>query len=351
MKILVTGAAGFIGFYLVKKLVSLGHSVTGIDNINEYYDVNLKIARLFQSGIKQEEIQYGKKIKSANLSNYFFIKLDLIDRENLFSLFSEEQFECVCNMAAQAGVRYSIENPYAYTDSNISGFLNILEACRSYAIKHLVFASSSSVYGLNEKVPFSVTDTADHPVSLYAATKRANELMAHAYSHLFNIPSTGFRFFTVYGPWGRPDMAYFKFARAILDNRPIEIYNNGNMLRDFTYIDDIADGIVRAISRVPSRNTDFDAKEPVPSQSSAPFVLYNLGNNKPEKLTDFVASLENALGRKAEKIYLGMQAGDIPVTAADIDVTRKELGWQPKTSIDEGLKLFADWFLKYNDAV
>jgi len=347
MKILVTGTAGFIGFHLVKKLISLGHFVTGIDNINDYYDINLKYARLSQSGIKWEEIHYGEKTASASMPGYCFLKLDLTDRENIFSLFREEKFDCVCNLAAQAGVRYSLENPYSYTDSNICGFLNILEACKKFGVKHLVFASSSSVYGLNEKVPFSVTDTVDHPISLYAATKRANELMAHTYSYLFNIPVTGLRFFTVYGPWGRPDMAYYKFARAIFDDKPIEVYNNGNMLRDFTYIDDVTEGIAAAINRIPSRNAQFNAREPAPSQSPAPFVLYNLGNNRPEKLTDFIASLEKSLGRKAEKVYLGMQAGDVPVTMADIDATKRDLDWEPKTSIDEGLKLFVDWFLSY----
>jgi UDP-glucuronate 4-epimerase len=351
VKILVTGTAGFIGFHLVKKLISLGHSVIGIDSINDYYDVKLKYARLLHSGIKNEEIEYGKKTGSVCLSNYFFVKLDITDREKLTALFAEEEFDCVCNLAAQAGVRYSLENPHAYTDSNICGFLNVLEACRLYAVKHLVFASSSSVYGLNEKVPFSVTDTTDHPASLYAATKKAYELMAHTYSHLYNIPATGLRFFTVYGPWGRPDMAYFKFTRAIFENTPIEIYNNGNMLRDFTYIDDIVEGILAAISRVPQANKAFNALEPVPSLSSAPFTLYNLGNSRPEKLMDFIEVLESALGRQAEKKYLGMQAGDVPVTMADIDITRRDLGWEPKTSIAEGLKLFVDWFLKYNDTV
>ena len=351
MKILVTGAAGFIGFHLTEKLAGMGHFVVGIDNINDYYDVNLKYARLVHSGIMREKIEYGKKTGSACLSNYFFIKLDLTDCEGVRALFAGEKFDCVCNLAAQAGVRYSLENPYAYTGSNIEGFLNILEACRLHSVRHLVFASSSSVYGLNEKFPFSVTDTADHPVSLYAATKRANELMAHTYSHLFNIPSTGLRFFTVYGPWGRPDMAYYKFARTIVDNKPIEIYNNGNMLRDFTYIDDVVEGITAAIGRIPAKNPHFNAREPVPCESAAPFALYNLGNSRPEKLTDFILSLENALGRKAEKAYIGMQAGDIPVTMADIDATRRDLGWEPKTSIDDGLKLFAEWFLKYYDAV
>ena len=347
MKILVTGAAGFIGFYLAEKLVSLGHNAIGIDNINNYYDVNLKYARLSHSGIKREEIEYGKKAHSATLPGYSFIKLDITDREKLFTVFAEEKFDCVCNLAAQAGVRYSLENPYAYIESNISGFINILESCRLTAIKHLVFASSSSVYGLNEKTPFSVTDTTDHPVSLYAATKRANELMAHTYSHLYGIPCTGLRFFTVYGPWGRPDMAYYKFANSIVDNKPIEIYNNGNMSRDFTYIDDIVDGITAAVNHIPAKNSHFNAKEPAPSQASAPCAIYNLGNNRPVKLTDFIEMLENSLGRKAEKVYLGMQSGDVQTTMADIDVTRKELYWEPKTSIEDGLKLFTDWFMRY----
>jgi len=335
MKILVTGAAGFIGFYLAEKLFSLGHTVIGIDNINDYYDVNLKFARLSRSGIQKDEIQYGKPVQSSTLSGYVFVKLDLTDNEALASLFAKEKFDCVCNMAAQAGVRYSLENPHAYIDSNISGFLNILEACRAYGVKKLVYASSSSVYGMNEKTPFSVNDAADYPISLYAATKRANELMAYTYSHLFDIHSTGLRFFTVYGPWGRPDMAYYKFAVSILNNKPIEIYNNGDMLRDFTYIDDIIEGIIAAVDNV----------------SKKEFVIYNLGNNRPEKLTDFIETLEIALGRKAEKKYLGMQHGDVPVTMADIDITRAELGWQPKTSIADGLKLFAQWFLDFNNTI
>jgi UDP-glucuronate 4-epimerase len=332
MKILVTGAAGFIGFYLAKKLSGLGHDVVGIDNINDYYDVNLKYARLARSGVQKDSIEYGKQVVSSALSGYVFVKLDLTDNEALSSLFAKEKFDCVCNMAAQAGVRYSLEKPRAYIDSNISGFLNILEACRTHNVKNLVYASSSSVYGGNEKTPFSVDDAVDHPISLYAATKRANELMAYTYSHLFNIRSTGLRFFTVYGPWGRPDMAYYKFADAILNNKPIEVYNNGDMLRDFTYIDDIIDGVTSAVDNV-SRNG---------------FAVYNLGNNRPEKLTDFIMTLENALGRKAEKKYLGMQAGDVPVTMADIGLTTAELGWRPKTAINEGLKLFTDWFLEYN---
>ena len=336
MKILVTGTAGFIGFHLAEKLVSLGHSVVGIDNINDYYDVKLKYARLRQSGIEESEIEYGAKIPSATLPAYSFAKLDLTDTGNLFSLFAEEQFDCVCHLAAQAGVRYSLENPRAYIDSNISGFFNILEACRARSVKHLVYASSSSVYGINEKIPFAVTDAADHPASLYAATKKSNELMAHSYSHLFGIPCTGLRFFTVYGPWGRPDMAYYKFARAIVNGDPIEVYNHGEMSRDFTYIDDIIDGVVAAIERVPPAR-------PIP------FVLYNLGNNRPEKLTDFVETLEKALGRAGEKVYLGMQAGDVPVTMADISSTRADLGWEPKTALDNGIKQFIQWFLEYHE--
>ena len=334
MKILVTGTAGFIGFFLAKKLVSLGHSVIGIDNINDYYDVKLKYARIRESGIEQEKIEYGIKIDSAALPSYSFIKLDLTDREKLFSLFAAERFDCVCNLAAQAGVRYSLQNPYAYIDSNINGFINILEACRAYSIKHLIYASSSSVYGKNEKTPFSVTDTTDSPVSLYAATKKSNELMAYTYSHLFNIPCTGLRFFTVYGPWGRPDMAYYKFARAIMENKPIEVYNHGDMLRDFTYIDDIIDGTILAAQHIPRG-------------SPAPFALYNLGNNNPEKLIDFIETLETHLGRKAEKTYLAMQPGDVPATMADIDSARKDLGWKPKTAIGDGLRQFTRWFLEY----
>jgi len=334
MKILVTGAAGFIGFHLAEKLVSLGHSVVGIDTINDYYNVELKYARLLHSGIKREKINYGKKVQSEATLEYSFIKLDITDRDVLFNLFTQERFDCVCNFAAQAGVRYSLENPYAYIDSNISGFLNILQACRLHQIKHLVFASSSSVYGTNEKTPFAVTDFTDNPVSIYAATKKSNELMAHTYSHLFNIPCIGLRFFTVYGPWGRPDMAYYKFAAAIMNNKPIEVYNYGDMLRDFTYIDDVIDGVVSAIKNIPHN-------------SPTPFALYNLGNNQPEKLTDFIQTLEQALGHTAEKVYREMQPGDVPATMADIDLTRKALDWYPKTRINVGLKLFAAWFLKH----
>ena len=334
MKILVTGSAGFIGFHLVKKLISLGHTVIGIDNINDYYDINLKYDRLLHSGIQQNLIQYGTKVKSVSLAEYYFIKLDLTDYEGMLKLFSEEQFDSVCNLAAQAGVRYSIENPHSYIESNIKGFLNILELSKIHLIKHLVYASSSSVYGLNENLPFSVTDPVDRPISLYAATKRSNELMAHTYSYLYNIPITGLRFFTVYGSWGRPDMSYFKFADLIYNNKPIEIYNNGNMKRDFTFINDIINGIVLAINNIPIN-------------LPCPFVIFNLGNNKPEKLLDFINILENELGKKAKKIYLELQPGDVPVTMANIDYTKKMLKWEPETSIKDGLKSFVEWFLEY----
>lgn len=334
MKILVTGAAGFIGFHLALKLSQSGHTVIGLDNINDYYDVNLKYARLKISGIDKEKINYNKIIKSACLLSYSFIKLDLTDKENLFLLFKNENFDYVCNLAAQAGVRYSLENPYSYIDSNINGFMNILEACRYEKIKHLIFASSSSVYGMNEKIPFSTEDRTDNPVSLYAATKKSNELMAYTYSYLFKIPCTGLRFFTVYGPWGRPDMAYYKFTKSISKNMPIDVYNHGDMLRDFTYIDDIINGIILSFNQNNLNN-------------NIPFIIYNLGNNKPEKLNNFIEILESHLGISAQKNYLDMQAGDVIATMADIDKTRENLDWQPTTSIDDGLKLFVDWYKNY----
>jgi UDP-glucuronate 4-epimerase len=306
----------------------------GIDNINDYYDVKLKYLRLKVSGIDKNKISYGSKVPSTTFSQYVFIKLDLNDREKILQLFAEEQFDCVCNLAAQAGVRYSIDNPYSYIDSNINGFINILESCRHQKIKHLVYASSSSVYGLNEKTPFSVTDKTDNPISLYAATKKSNELMAFTYSHLYNIPCTGLRFFTVYGPWGRPDMAYYKFVNAILENKHIEVFNNGELQRDFTYIDDIIEGVLSAIEHIPSGH-----------------IVYNLGNNRPEKLMFFIETLENILDKKAEKIFLGMQAGDVLTTFSDIEETRKNLSWQPKTSIEVGLKLFADWYIEYQNCI
>ncbi|RKZ55635.1 MAG: capsular biosynthesis protein CpsI [Candidatus Parabeggiatoa sp. nov. 2] len=328
-KILVTGAAGFIGSHLVKRLLERGDEVVGLDNLNDYYDVNLKKARLSQL---------------ENHQNFRFIKLDLANREGMAELFAREKFQRVVNLAAQAGVRYSIENPYAYVDSNIVGFVNLLEGCRHHGVEHLVFASSSSVYGLNTKMPFSVHHNVDHPISLYAATKKANELMAHTYAHLYDIPTTGLRFFTVYGPWGRPDMALFKFTKAILDNRPIDVYNSGNMRRDFTYIDDIIEGVVRVLDRLPKPNTDWSGDFPDPGSSPARYRLYNIGNNNPVELMRFIETLEKALGKQAKKNLLPLQAGDVPATYADVADLEQEVGFKPQTSIEEGIGRFVEWY-------
>ncbi|MDR0376949.1 MAG: NAD-dependent epimerase [Spirochaetaceae bacterium] len=334
MKILVTGTAGFIGFHLAEKLSGLGHSVTGIDNINAYYDTSLKEGRLKHSGIAVSSNKDGIRIASEKLENYTFIKMDLADRAGLFNLFEKELFDCVINLAAQAGVRYSLENPYSYIESNIAGFLNILEACRHYHIHHLIFASSSSVYGLNEKAPFSVSDTTDMPASLYAATKKSNELMAYSYSHLYQLPVTGLRFFTVYGPWGRPDMAPFLFTKAILEGKPIKVFNNGNMRRDFTYIDDIIEGIVRVIDRVPA-------------SPLAAYKIYNIGYGKPVNLMTFIEAVEKSAGKKAKKEMLPMQQGDVPLTWADTGELEADTGYRPKISIDEGVPQFVTWYTEY----
>jgi UDP-glucuronate 4-epimerase len=331
-KILVTGAAGFIGFYLAKRLIDSGYSVIGLDNINDYYSVDLKKDRLAQL---------------EGFSNFSFIKMDLADRKAMEELFSSEQFDMVVHLAAQAGVRYSLENPNAYIDSNLVGFANILEGCRHNPVKHLVFASSSSVYGANKKMPFSVEDFVDNPVSLYAATKKSNELMAHAYSHLYKIPSTGLRFFTVYGPWGRPDMAYFKFTKAILAGEQIDVYNHGNMKRDFTYIDDIIEGVARVMDKsAKPKVKDKDATLEL-YKSSAPFAVYNIGNNKPVELGYFIQALEEAIGRKAKKNMLPMQPGDVPATYADIDSLTRDVGFKPDTPIEKGLQKFVDWYKEY----
>jgi UDP-glucuronate 4-epimerase len=331
-KILVTGAAGFIGFHLSKRLLQRGDEVLGLDNLNDYYDVTLKLDRL-------------KQIKFER--NFRPVRMDLADREAVSRLFSEEKFDMVVNLAAQAGVRYSLKNPYAYIDSNISGFLNILEGCRHAQVKHLVFASSSSVYGANTRMPFSVHDNVDHPVSLYAATKKADELMAHTYSSLYNLPCTGLRFFTVYGPWGRPDMAYFLFAKAILEGRPIDVFNYGKMRRDFTYIDDVAEGVLRVIDRVPRPNPDWSGDKPDPSTSYAPYKLYNIGNNNPVELMHFIEVIEDCLGKKAEKKLLQIQAGDVPTTYADVDDLIRDTGFKPSTPIEEGIRKFVDWYKEY----
>jgi UDP-glucuronate 4-epimerase len=325
MKILVTGAAGFIGYHLAQRLLSQGQQVYGIDNLNDYYDVNLKKARL-------EQLQPH--------SEFTFQELDLSDRVDISQLFQNHKFDRVVHLAAQAGVRYSLQNPHAYADSNLMGFLNILEGCRHSKIEHLVFASSSSVYGANTKVPFAVSDNVDHPISLYAATKKANELMAHSYSHLYNLPLTGLRFFTVYGPWGRPDMAYFKFVKAIAENKPIDVYNFGKMQRDFTYIDDVVEGVVRVMEKPPQGNSQN-------STSSAPYKIYNIGNNSPVELLTFIEVIEKAMGKTAVKNLLPMQPGDVPSTYADVDDLMQDVGFKPATSIEEGIHHFVEWYQDY----
>jgi len=333
MKILVTGTAGFIGFHLAKQLISRGDEVVGLDNINAYYTPELKYARLNACGIGRENAFSGELVRSSLFPNYSFLKAGLEDKETLLRLFDQEKFDRVCNLAAQAGVRYSLENPQAYIDSNITGFINILEACRHYPVEHLVYASSSSVYGSNTKMPLSTSDRTDNPVSLYAATKKSNELMAHAYSHLFGIPSTGLRFFTVYGPMGRPDMAAFLFTEAILEGKPIKVFNQGDMYRDFTFVDDIVEGVIRVIDRAPL--------EKIPQAA-----VYNIGNSSPVKLMDFIEAIENALGKKAEKEFLPMQAGDVYKTFADVSDLEEKFNYHPSTPVKEGVKRFVEWYLQ-----
>ncbi|MDM8557728.1 NAD-dependent epimerase [Candidatus Parabeggiatoa sp. HSG14] len=332
MKILITGAAGFIGFHLSKYLLEQDSEIVGLDNLNDYYDVNLKKARLSQL----EEHQ-----------NFRFVQLELADRSGMAELFAREKFNRVVNLAAQAGVRYSLENPHAYVDSNIVGFVNLLEGCRHNRVEHLVFASSSSVYGLNTLMPFSVHHNVDHPISLYAATKKSNELMAHTYAYLYGLPTTGLRFFTVYGPWGRPDMALFKFTKAILEEKPIEVYNYGKMRRDFTYIDDIIEGVVRTLFRIPHANIEWSGKSPDPSSSPAPYQLYNIGNNNPVELMHYIEVLETALGKEAKKNMYPIQAGDVPATYADVKDLEKDIGFKPQTSVEEGIQQFVAWYKKY----
>ena len=331
MNILVTGAAGFIGSHLSKRLLNEGYEVIGIDNINDYYDPKLKWDRL-------EWIKHPK---------FKFEKVSLEDRERINNIFIEYKPAIVVNLAAQAGVRYSLVNPYAYIDSNIVGFINILEACRHHNVEHLIYASSSSVYGANTKMPFSVHDNVDHPVSLYAATKKANELMAHTYSHLYGLPTTGLRFFTVYGPWGRPDMALFLFTKAILSGEPIKVFNNGNMMRDFTYIDDIVESIYRLIQKKPEPNPNWDGKNPDPGTSYVPYRVYNIGNSNPVNLMDFITAIEEKLGIEAKKEFLPLQAGDVPATYADVEDLYNEINFRPQTSIKEGVSKFIDWYLDY----
>ena len=338
VRVLVTGAAGFIGFHVCQKLLARGDQVIGLDNLNNYYDVTLKKDRLAQL---------------QGNSAFSFHKLDLADREGMSQLFAQTKLDGVVHLAAQAGVRYSIKNPHAYIDSNLVGFVNVLEGCRHSGVKHLVFASSSSVYGSNTKIPFAVQDNVDHPISLYAASKKANELMAHSYSHLYNLPTTGLRFFTVYGPWGRPDMALFLFTKAILEGRPIDVFNYGKMQRDFTYIDDIVEGVVRVLDKIPEPNSNSleSGNTPTSTPSKAPYKIYNIGNNQPVELMHFIGVLENCLGIEAQKNLLPLQPGDVPVTYADVDDLVRDVGFRPNTPIEVGIKRFVSWYSSYYNVV
>ncbi|MCT7508241.1 NAD-dependent epimerase [Aliarcobacter cryaerophilus] len=347
MKILVTGTAGFIGYHLAKKLLERGDEVVGLDNINDYYDVNLKYARLNELGISKEEIIENKLISSKTYSKHKFVKIDLADTNSIYNLFETKKFDAVCNLAAQAGVRYSIENPHEYIDSNIKGFMNILEACRHNGVKNLSYASSSSVYGLNKSQPFKTSDHTDHPISLYAATKKSNEMMAHTYSHLYGICTTGLRFFTVYGPYGRPDMAPMLFADAILNDREIKVFNHGNMSRDFTYIDDIVDGIIKVIDNPATPSKDFNPESPKPDISTAAYRIYNIGNNSPVQLLDFIETLEKAIGIEAKKNFLPMQAGDVVSTYADVSDLIEDFDYKPYTKLADGIKEFVKWYKEF----
>lgn len=331
-RILVTGAAGFIGFHLSRRLLDHGVEVVGLDNLNDYYDPGLKQARL------------DRLLPDPG---YTHVKIDLADRAAMARLFVDHRFDAVVNLAAQAGVRYSLENPHSYVDTNLVGFVNLLEGCRHSRVKHLVFASSSSVYGANTTMPFSVHDNVDHPLSLYAASKKSNELMAHTYSHLFDLPCTGLRFFTVYGPWGRPDMALFLFTRAILANEPIKVFNHGRMIRDFTYVDDIVEGVFRVIFRIPEADPGWSGAEPDPATAAAPYRLYNIGNNRQVELMRYIEVLEECLGRKANKEMLPLQPGDVPATCANVDDLVRDVGFRPETTVEEGIRKFVDWYREY----
>jgi UDP-glucuronate 4-epimerase len=335
MTIIVTGAAGFIGYHVARRLLDRGDTVVGVDNLNDYYDVSLKEARL---------------LRLTGHSGFRFARLDVADREGMASLFAAAQPQRIVHLAAQARVRYSLQNPHAYVDSNVAGFMNVLEGCRHTRVEHLVYASSSSVYGGNTRLPFSEHDNIDHPVSLYAATKKANELMAHTYSHLFRLPTTGLRFFTVYGPWGRPDMALFLFTRAILEGRPIDVFNHGNMVRDFTYIDDIVEGVVRVVDRPAAADPAFDAARPDPGTSNAPYRVFNIGNSHPTPLGEYIEALEDALGMKARRNYLPMQPGDVPATSANTEELDAWVGFKPDTQVREGVRRFVEWYREYYTA-
>ncbi len=346
MKILVTGTAGFIGYHLSKRLLERGDEVVGLDNINDYYDVNLNYGRLKELGINGADASASENelVQSSRYPKHRFVKMDLSDTDNIYELFKEEKFDAVMHLAAQAGVRYSLENPHAYINSNVVGFLNILEGCRNSAVKNLSYASSSSVYGLNQSQPFKTTDKTEHQVSLYAVTKKSNEMMAHTYSHLYGMQTTGLRFFTVYGPWGRPDMAPMLFTDAILNDRAINVFNNGEMRRDFTYIDDIVDGIIKVIDNPAKSNKNWDPEDPEISSSSAPYRLYNIGNNAPLPLMEFIETLEDALGKKAEKNFLPMQDGDVVSTYADVSGLMREFNYKPDTVLADGIGKFVKWY-------
>ena len=349
MKILVTGTAGFIGFHLAKKLLERGDEVIGIDIINDYYDVNLKYARLHELGIAVNKNVNVKNhmISSSKYEKHKFVKMDLSDTESIYTLFENEKFDAVCNLAAQAGVRYSIENPHAYVQSNVVGFMNILEGCRNTNVSNLCFASSSSVYGLNKSQPFKTSDHTDHQVSIYAATKKSNEMMAHTYAHLYGIHATGLRFFTVYGPWGRPDMAPMLFTDAILNDRPIKVFNHGKMSRDFTYIDDIVDGIIKVLDKPAQSSEIFDNTNPNPAISSAPYSIYNIGNNAPVSLMNFIETIEKSLHKEAKKNFMEMQAGDVESTYADTTALMDEFDYKPFTPLDKGVNEFVKWYKEF----
>jgi UDP-glucuronate 4-epimerase len=347
MKYLVTGAAGFVGFHVSKALVERGDTVVGLDIINDYYDINLKFDRLDFLGIQKNKFEANQKLESEKFSNFSFVRMDLAQKEPLMDLFGSEKFDVVIHLAAQAGVRYSLTHPEVYVQSNIIAFLNILECCRFHPVKHLVYASSSSVYGSNEKMPFSTSDPVDHPISLYAASKKSNELMAHTYSHLFGIPTTGLRFFTVYGPWGRPDMALFLFTKAILEDKPIQVFNYGKMKRDFTYVDDIVEGVLKVADRPARPNPDFDSQNPDPGSGKAPYKVYNIGNSSPVLLMDYIHAIEKGLGKKATMELLPLQPGDVPASHADVEDLIRDTGYKPNTPIEDGVKAFTDWYLDY----
>ncbi|MCR9083495.1 MAG: NAD-dependent epimerase [Cyclobacteriaceae bacterium] len=347
MKYLVTGAAGFVGFHVSKALVERGDTVVGLDIINDYYDINLKFDRLDFLGIQKNKLEANQKLESEKFSNFSFVRMDLAQKEPLMDLFGSEKFDVVIHLAAQAGVRYSLTHPEVYVQSNIIAFLNILECCRFHPVKHLVYASSSSVYGSNEKMPFSTSDPVDHPISLYAASKKSNELMAHTYSHLFGIPTTGLRFFTVYGPWGRPDMALFLFTKAILEDKPIQVFNYGKMKRDFTFVDDIVEGVLKVADRPALPNPDFDSQNPDPGSGKAPYKVYNIGNSSPVLLMDYIHAIEKGLGKKATMELLPLQPGDVPASHADVEDLIRDTGYKPNTPIEDGVKAFTDWYLDY----